>query len=804
MPNSKDKNQENTQEITQEKKSFSSLPFHIKPTQSPHSTDSSNQELHQAIKKTYEKSQAQFYVYLYNSNTFEPLSGVKVEYGGKEAVSDDEGYASFSFEISSPWDAYKIYPISILSPEYSSFSTYTCSMISSPTESKAYRVGLLKKAEMSYKDKTLMFDFSSYKVKEIIFPSKDLRSFGKGESKELEKDFFRSCFICKSNNPRNYLKIERREKGKIECVAYITYKREKLTYMDMGFILEERDYRHLCDALEKEDIDIYEFKDEGEYFYLKDISISSSFEGRSASNGVDDTLKLKANFSKNSSESKNTQWGYITFARGVQVQKELYALRKANTLPIEQVEGFEILKNEKGEEIKGEEISVGCLFEWRDRQVLIFGYTNTPSLANSILLLPTSSQKEDEEVLITSLESNNDEEYLKFSFPSNPTQNSQSLMQCDEFMVDDLLCSLQALSLKEEEEGKDDRAKSMDKESIKKYLKRFSKEVAEGKREVEFERELDDLFIHTSRNAKSTTSKINQNKSKVEEALLEDGTKVTRSRAYREFNKVEQKFLDSATLVQVEGKSVAQRTQVLDLGPVSMANMRSGKAPKGIDGEPMELHHLQQKEDGILIELTKTEHKENSKALHSYKKESEIDRVGFAKFKKKYWKARAEGLDRLYSEMDAKEALKIIVDKYGEDKAKIIEKIYRCETAHFTSKQYRHTGTGGMEAFGVPPYYGWDANFFSQFPHYQPIGIWNAFENQGLSNVGGNTQSKNKKKFVVMPSVLAGMEYKIYYINKYNGNWARWHSTQPQAQEQYKKLVDSVKPRFVEAIMKGQ
>ena len=363
MPNSKDKNQENTQEITQEKKSFSSLPFHIKPTQSPHSTDSSNQELHQAIKKTYEKSQAQFYVYLYNSNTFEPLSGVRVEYGGKEAVSDDEGYASFSFEISSPWDAYKIYPISILSPEYSSFSTYTCSIISSPTESKAYRVGLLKKAEMSYKDKTLMFDFCSYKVREIVFPSKDLRSFGKGESKELEKDFFRSCFICKSNNPRNYLKIERREKGKIECVAYITYKREKLTYMDMGFILEERDYRHLCDALEKENIDIYEFKDEGEYFYIKDISIGSSFEGRSASNGVDDTLKLKANFSKNSSESKNTQWGYITFARGVQVQKELYALRKANTLPIEQVEGFEVLRNEKGEQIKGEEISVGCLFE---------------------------------------------------------------------------------------------------------------------------------------------------------------------------------------------------------------------------------------------------------------------------------------------------------------------------------------------------------------------------------------------------------------------------------------------------------
>lgn len=142
--------------------------------------------------------------------------------------------------------------------------------------------------------------------------------------------------------------------------------------------------------------------------------------------------------------------------------------------------------------------------------------------------------------------------------------------------------------------------------------------------------------------------------------------------------------------------------------------------------------------------------------------------------------------------------------KYGVEKAKIVEQIYRCETAYFASEQYRHTGTGGMEAFGLPPYYGWDTSFSLQFPHYQPIGIWDAFENQGLSDVGGNAQSKNKKKFVVMPSVLAGMEYKIHYINKHNGNWARWHSTQPQAQEQYKKLVNSVRPRFVEAIIKGQ
>ena len=54
-----------------------------------------------------------------------------------------------------------------------------------------------------------------------------------------------------------------------------------------------------------------------------------------------------------------------------------------------------------------------------------------------------------------------------------------------------------------------------------------------------------------------------------------------------------------------------------------------------------------------------------------------------------------------------------------------------------------------------------------------------------------------------MPSVLAGMEYKAYYINKYNGNWARWHSTQTQAQEIYKKAINSIKARIVDEIIKN-
>ena len=160
--------------------------------------------------------------------------------------------------------------------------------------------------------------------------------------------------------------------------------------------------------------------------------------------------------------------------------------------------------------------------------------------------------------------------------------------------------------------------------------------------------------------------------------------------------------------------------------------------------------------------------------------------------------------NKLYSIEDARESLKIIYERHGKEMARIIEKMYRNETNHFKSKQYKNTGTGGMEASGKPPYYGWDKNFFEQNPLYKPLGIWAAFENKGLSGQGGNLQIKNKKKkFIIMPSVLAGMDYKAYYINKYNGNWARWHSTQTQAQEIYKKAINSIKARIVDEIIKN-
>lgn len=100
---------------------------------------------------------------------------------------------------------------------------------------------------------------------------------------------------------------------------------------------------------------------------------------------------------------------------------------------------------------------------------------------------------------------------------------------------------------------------------------------------------------------------------------------------------------------QVNGKEVLVRTDIdpdqADLdGETNLERMRKGKAPLGGDGRPIELHHIGQKQDSALAELTRAEHREggNDCVLHDKYKETEIDRVDFDKERQEHWKARAE------------------------------------------------------------------------------------------------------------------------------------------------------------------
>ena len=80
-----------------------------------------------------------------------------------------------------------------------------------------------------------------------------------------------------------------------------------------------------------------------------------------------------------------------------------------------------------------------------------------------------------------------------------------------------------------------------------------------------------------------------------------------------------------------------------------------GYPPRDRNGDPYELHHIGQRQDSPLAELTWAEHMGdgNNTILHQAGKESEIDREAFDQEKSAYWQARfkaltKEELDRIY------------------------------------------------------------------------------------------------------------------------------------------------------------
>ena len=92
---------------------------------------------------------------------------------------------------------------------------------------------------------------------------------------------------------------------------------------------------------------------------------------------------------------------------------------------------------------------------------------------------------------------------------------------------------------------------------------------------------------------------------------------------------------------QVDGRQVLQRGDIDpnikdEQGRTNKERMENGKAPI-VDGKPVELHHIGQRQDSPFAELTSSVHKENYRNLHDVPPQpSQIDR------KSDYWKKRAE------------------------------------------------------------------------------------------------------------------------------------------------------------------
>ncbi len=72
---------------------------------------------------------------------------------------------------------------------------------------------------------------------------------------------------------------------------------------------------------------------------------------------------------------------------------------------------------------------------------------------------------------------------------------------------------------------------------------------------------------------------------------------------------------------------------------------KTGRAPMGFDGKPIELHHLKQTPDGPLAEMSHEFHKKYTSVIHANPKthQSLIERKKFKKQRKEYWKEYGNG-----------------------------------------------------------------------------------------------------------------------------------------------------------------
>lgn len=145
---------------------------------------------------------------------------------------------------------------------------------------------------------------------------------------------------------------------------------------------------------------------------------------------------------------------------------------------------------------------------------------------------------------------------------------------------------------------------------------------------------------------------------------------------------------------------------------------------------------------------------------------------------------------------DAKKAILKLKQKQGQDIAELIERVIRRETAHFTSGQYKRTGSPGMETGYINgdtdkpkkqfPY-GWALrDFWTKNPKYAPSGTYTMPENKtGI-----------KKTFIVFPSVEAATFTLAEHLRKKNWNAGAWYSTKPSLQADYNRELNRIIPRF--------
>ena len=140
-----------------------------------------------------------------------------------------------------------------------------------------------------------------------------------------------------------------------------------------------------------------------------------------------------------------------------------------------------------------------------------------------------------------------------------------------------------------------------------------------------------------------------------------------------------------------------------------------------------------------------------------------------------------------------KDALKKIFDQYGREKTEKLEQLFRKETAHFTSGQFRGGFSPGMEPSPntnrIFPY-GWSS--LKNFSDANSI-PYSSFYITGPYTEGGTGR---QKYFVGFPNVYTAMLFVMYVISRRGWNFGKWRAFDETISSNYNASLNRIIPRI--------
>lgn len=112
-------------------------------------------------------------------------------------------------------------------------------------------------------------------------------------------------------------------------------------------------------------------------------------------------------------------------------------------------------------------------------------------------------------------------------------------------------------------------------------------------------------------------------------------------------------YQSGSKTVDVNGKTVIMDNSTFDSnlvdkqGRTNIQRMEQGLAPIGTDGKSVNIHHIDQTNDGPIMEISATQHQQNYSELHTNKGQmsSQINRTEFNSWRRGYWEWRSNNLE---------------------------------------------------------------------------------------------------------------------------------------------------------------